>query len=208
MIGLIGALRMEGLGGPPEVAAEQVAEGLRALWGQLPRPIAPERLGLWVATEDVGAEASRGLWSSALTVGPAFASPQLFPWTLASSLGGHVARRLNLRGPNTTLVGGAEASAAALFFAMSTILDNDIDFALVLRARAVGGRVDALALCAGAGRPLALQDAPGPEGAEDPISALLEESGSTGSLARSIAPWGTLILEEATIQLEEGAPCA
>lgn len=184
MISLIGRGRWSGL--PREAAplAEAVADALAALRG----PEEEGARGLWVATPDGGAEAAIALWAEAVAQGPAFASPGGFPWTLTSALGGHVARRLGLRGPNTTLVGEAEASAAALGFALDALEEGEVARALVLRVEAGRGLAWALALGQGPGPRLERLRAAGAL-QEDPLVSLASLADPIGP-TWALPPWG------------------
>jgi 3-oxoacyl-(acyl-carrier-protein) synthase len=77
--------------------------------------------GLYLATSDSGASESIDFWRSALETGLAFAGPGAFPWTLANSPTGRIAARLGIRGPTYTLVGGADALAAAAGHALDDV---------------------------------------------------------------------------------------
>ncbi len=77
--------------------------------------------GLYVATSDSGSHESVAFWRSCLDTGLGFASPKPFPWTLANSPTGRIAEQLGIRGPTYTLVGGAEAMAAAAGHALDDL---------------------------------------------------------------------------------------
>lgn len=136
-----------GGGGSPATFAAWVAEQLGPLVG------GDGRVGVWVATPDAGASAAVELWREALDVGPAFAMPQVFPWTLASSLGAHIARVHRLRGPNTTLIGDDDAEVAALALAHASLAEGEVDRALVACIRVHAGELFAVVLVPGGGQP-------------------------------------------------------
>ncbi len=98
------------------------------------RGVEPTRIGVYVATADVGVRQAACLWGEALVHGPAFTNPRPFPWTLASSVGAQCAAELGAMGPNLTLVGGAEAALAAVAHAVGDLLSSRVDRALVLAA--------------------------------------------------------------------------
>lgn len=104
-------------------AFSELAEGLGAMRGGTP----PERVGVYVTVRDAGmAEAAR-LWTEALTHGPRFANPRLFPETLPSYLATTLARRLDARGPCVTVQAGA-----AVLDARRHVRRGQVDRALIV----------------------------------------------------------------------------
>jgi hypothetical protein len=88
-----------------------VAEGVVSTLREGPGAV---EIGTYCATYDVGVAASIALWQEAIREGPDFASPRLFPWTLASSAAAFVAAHGGFRGPCYTLVGSAPAVGTTL----------------------------------------------------------------------------------------------
>jgi 3-oxoacyl-(acyl-carrier-protein) synthase len=76
---------------------------------------------LCVATLDSGARESVHFWKASRASGLSFANPRPFPWTLANSPTGRIGQNLNVRGPSFTIVGRAEALAAALDHALEEL---------------------------------------------------------------------------------------
>lgn len=88
--------------------------------------------GLYVATAVAGQCESVEFWRAANETGLAFANPRLFPWTLANSATGSIARALGIRGPTYTLVGHVEAIEGALEHADDDITDGVVRTALLV----------------------------------------------------------------------------
>ena len=65
-----------------------------------------------------GAKESVAFLRTVIGAGLAFANPRLFPWALANSPTGAMARALGVRGPTYTLLGGFEAVGAAVEHAL------------------------------------------------------------------------------------------
>jgi 3-oxoacyl-(acyl-carrier-protein) synthase len=86
---------------------------------------------LFVATLDAGARESVHFWRQSRVSGLAFANPRPFPWTLANSPTGEIARRLGVRGPTFTLVGRVEALTGALEQALEELASDRAQRALV-----------------------------------------------------------------------------
>ena len=86
---------------------------------------------LFVATLDAGARESVHFWRQSRASGLAFANPRPFPWTLANSPTGEIAKRLGVRGPTFTLVGGVEALTGALEQALDELASGRAQRALV-----------------------------------------------------------------------------
>jgi len=93
---------------------------------------APERCGLYVATHNAGTASALEFWADAQRVGVGLASPELFPWCLANAPCGWLAREFQVRGPNTTFVGEADAWFAALEQAATHLQDGRIDHAFIV----------------------------------------------------------------------------
>ena len=102
-------------------AALLAADGLR-----------PSRLGLIVASNDAGSASALRFWADAQRTGVALASPELFPWCLANALCGALARQFGVTGPNLTLLGEAEALAAALETGQDWLAAGQADAVAVL----------------------------------------------------------------------------
>jgi len=93
----------------------------------------PEATGLYLATSDAGTQASIQFWADGLRDGLGFANPRDFHLTLANSPAAHLAIRYQLRGPNYTLVGGGDATLAALEQAQDDLEAGLIEAAVVIR---------------------------------------------------------------------------
>jgi hypothetical protein len=76
-------------------------------------PIDPDRSGLYVVSANAGFQSSLLFWTEARRSGPAFANPELFPWTLANAAGGWLACHFGITGPNATYTGQIEGLLAA-----------------------------------------------------------------------------------------------
>ena len=129
---------MEGrvLGARSAAAGGVSSRELIAWWASLARDLLPvdfepAHVGLYVASEDGGVAASVALWQEALTHGPGFANPRLFPQTLASYAPTALAAELDVRGPTMTLVGRAEAALAAVQHALLDLQQGRVERALV-----------------------------------------------------------------------------
>ncbi|HOX26114.1 MAG TPA: hypothetical protein PLL30_08875 [Candidatus Krumholzibacteria bacterium] len=99
---------------------------------QLAAGVPPARRGLYLATGDAGVDVAVAFWAAALEASPRFANPADFPWTLANAPAGLVARALQIQGPCHTLVGGADALAAALAHADGDLARGRVREALVV----------------------------------------------------------------------------
>lgn len=66
------------------------------------KPERPDVTGLYVISNHTGTNASLAFWKDVIQHGPAFANPELFPWTLANSACGYIARHFGITGPNYT----------------------------------------------------------------------------------------------------------
>lgn len=65
-------------------------------------PADPDTTGLYVVSNHIGTNSSLAFWKDVIKNGPAFANPELFPWTLANSVCGAIARHFGITGPNYT----------------------------------------------------------------------------------------------------------
>ncbi len=93
----------------------------------------PELTGLYLATKDAGVQASIQFWKDGLRDGLGFANPRDFPRTLANSPSSRLAIQHRLCGPNYILVGGDEATIAALEQAQDDLVEGLVESALVIR---------------------------------------------------------------------------
>ena len=66
------------------------------------KPANPAATGLYVISNHIGTNSSLAFWKDVIKNGPAFANPELFPWTLANSVCGCIARHFGITGPNYT----------------------------------------------------------------------------------------------------------
>jgi 3-oxoacyl-(acyl-carrier-protein) synthase len=112
-----------------------------------------ERIGLLVASDNAGSSTSVQFWADAVRTGPAVASPELFPWCLANAPCGSMARHFGVTGPNSTLLGEANALLAALETADDLFGRSVIDLAFVVAisfaSPSQAGRAVALRLSSG-----------------------------------------------------------
>jgi hypothetical protein len=111
------------------VVMPALSEALAALF---PQGAAPERSGLYVATDNAGSSCALAFWAEAQRVGVGLASPELFPWCLANAPCGWLARQFQIRGPNATFVGRAGAWLSALQQASLHLQQERIDRAFVV----------------------------------------------------------------------------
>jgi 3-oxoacyl-[acyl-carrier-protein] synthase II len=95
--------------------------------------------GLYVATATAGRAESVEFWRTAQETGLAFANPRLFPWTLANSPTGALAKALDVRGPTYTLVGGVEALEAAGEHAADDVADGIVTAAAIVHLDVADG---------------------------------------------------------------------
>jgi 3-oxoacyl-(acyl-carrier-protein) synthase len=153
-----------------------------------------ERTGVYVATGDAGVEASLALWREALEQGADFANPRAFPWTLASSLAGHIAATAGVRGPVYTLVGAQEAAAAAAAHAAADLERGRVDTAIVGGADMCGDVIRAafIILRAGTAAPArnSARAGTGTDSAARAFGALIDalEAGSAVSITAPYEP--------------------
>lgn len=73
----------------------------------------PERRGLYLVSSNAGFASSLTFWEG-VREGVAFAGPGPFPWTLSNAPCRWLAREFELRGPNLTHTGRADALGASL----------------------------------------------------------------------------------------------
>ncbi|MFT3702671.1 MAG: hypothetical protein QM802_09890 [Agriterribacter sp.] len=66
------------------------------------KPANPAAIALYVISNHIGTNASLAFWKDVINNGPAFANPELFPWTLANSACAYIARHFGITGPNYT----------------------------------------------------------------------------------------------------------
>jgi hypothetical protein len=92
----------------------------------------PARMGLYLASMNAGAATAVRFWAQAGRHGIAFASPELFPWTLANGPCALLARRFRTMGPNATFTGRVGALRAALTHACDDLGGGLIDTAWVV----------------------------------------------------------------------------
>jgi hypothetical protein len=90
------------------------------------------RTCLLVASSNAGAATSIKFWTDATLVGPALASPELFPWCLANAPCGAIARHFGVTGPNFTLLGAADAMMGAIETAGGQFTLGCADMAVVV----------------------------------------------------------------------------
>ena len=105
--------------------------------------------GLYVATSTAGHAESVEFWRAAGETGLVFANPRLFPWTLANSPTGAIAKALDVRGPTYTLVGGVEAVAGAIEHALDDLTDGVVTAAAVVAVDVVGTEPSVVAVLLG-----------------------------------------------------------
>lgn len=99
---------------------------------QLHKNFIAKKTGLYLASSDAGTFPSVSFWASAIEHGPGFMSPENFPRTLANAACGQFAGIFNIKGPNYTLVGKAEAMLAALDHAVEDMLNGQLSQSLVI----------------------------------------------------------------------------
>jgi 3-oxoacyl-(acyl-carrier-protein) synthase len=88
---------------------EALAERVKPLFESEP---AVPRGGLYVASSNAGCQSALLFWQEVRRAGVAFANPELFPWALANSPCGWLARRFQITGPNVTYTGTTGVLAA------------------------------------------------------------------------------------------------
>lgn len=75
---------------------------IAALEEEFGKPAKPDATGIYVISNHIGTNSSLAFWKDVIKNGPAFANPELFPWTLANSACGYIARYFGITGPNYT----------------------------------------------------------------------------------------------------------
>ncbi|MFT3948718.1 MAG: hypothetical protein QM763_17270 [Agriterribacter sp.] len=97
------------------IGAQQEKEAMPAIIATLEtafgKPAKPGETGLYVISDHIGTNASLAFWKDVIKNGPAFANPELFPWTLANSVCGYIARHFGITGPNYTYTCPPDAEA-------------------------------------------------------------------------------------------------
>ena len=92
-----------------------------------------ETTGIYLVSEDAGAEASVSLWREALANTPRFANPSAFPFTVPCSCAGYLSILCKIQGPNYTYSGKEEALEYAEEEMRSDYLDGIIDMGLLIQ---------------------------------------------------------------------------
>ena len=92
----------------------------------------PERRGLYLVSSNAGFASSLTFWEGAVREGVAFASPGPFPWTLSNAPCGWLAREFELRGPNLTHTGRADALGASLHQCRQDLEDQQAEAAWIV----------------------------------------------------------------------------
>lgn len=110
----------------------EAADGVAAWAAEMLAEIGRGTDVLSVATLDGGARESVHFWCESLASGLAFANPRPFPWTLANSPTGRIARELGVRGPTFTLVGRVEALTGAFEHALEELTSSGVEKALLV----------------------------------------------------------------------------
>jgi 3-oxoacyl-(acyl-carrier-protein) synthase len=95
-------------------------------------PASAERRGLYVVSSNAGFLSSLQFWSGAKQTGVGFANPELFPWTLSNAPCGWLARRFEIKGPNVTCTGEADALLAAFSQAEEHLETGQVDTGWVI----------------------------------------------------------------------------
>lgn len=145
---------------------------------------------LFVATLDAGARESVHFWRESRASGLPFANPRAFPWTLANSPTGEIAKRLGVRGPTFTLVGRVEALTGALEQALDELASGRAERALVAALDGISDERTRLAAV------LLSRDASG----QAVVSAARQPEGATAIARRTASE----TLAEALTRLERG----
>ena len=101
--------------------------------------------GLYLATSTAGRWESIDFWRAATETGLAFANPRLFPWTLANSPTGSIAKALEVRGPTYTLVGRADALVGAFEHASYDLGRQSVSCAAIVALDVADDRSPSLA---------------------------------------------------------------
>lgn len=101
---------------------------------------------LWVVSRDIGGQTAVRFWADARRKGLAMANPESFHWCLANAACGALARRFQILGPNTTLLGDQQAVATALMAADSGLNQGRFASAFVIDIRATDVAPDVMKL--------------------------------------------------------------
>jgi hypothetical protein len=167
----------------------EVGDGAVARWaGETLEELGAGVDALLVATSDAGARESVRFWRESRVTGLTFANPRAFPWTLANSPAGEIARLLGVRGPTFTLVGGGDAAAAALAHALDELAAGRARRALVAALDGVGERTRlAAVVVAREGALGTAEPAAAPEGALDLATPSETLEAALAALARGDA---------------------
>ncbi len=101
---------------------------------------------LWVVSPDLGGQTAVRFWADARSKGLGLANPESFPWCLANAACGALARQFQIRGPNTTILGGDEAVSSAITSADSGLISGRFTTAFVvdIRVGSVAGQPSGL----------------------------------------------------------------
>jgi len=110
-------------------AMQQIGDGIADLF-DMDAP--KERIGLLVASDNAGTATSVKFWAEAVRTGVGLASPELFPWCLANAPCGSLARRFAITGPNSTLLGEADALRAAFDNSVDLLTQERINSAIIV----------------------------------------------------------------------------
>lgn len=87
--------------------------------------------GLYLGTLNAGIYESIAFWQNALIHSPRFANPANFSWTLSNGPASLISRRLKIKGPCYTLVGGTRAIEGCLYHASGDLKAGIVSNALV-----------------------------------------------------------------------------
>lgn len=110
-------------------AMNQIADGIAPMFDI---DVPGERVALLVASDNAGTATSVRFWSDALRTGVAVASPELFPWCLANAPCGALARRFSVTGPNSTMLGEADALFTALDTGEELLMQDRVDTVFIV----------------------------------------------------------------------------
>lgn len=94
-----------------QLEKEAIPAIISTLERELGKPKNPEATGLYIISNHIGTNSSLAFWKDVIKNGPSFANPELFPWTLANSVGGYIARHFGITGPNYTYTCPPDAEA-------------------------------------------------------------------------------------------------
>jgi hypothetical protein len=93
------------------------------------------RSALWVVSRNIGGQTAVRFWADARRKGLTMANPESFHWCLANAACGALARRFQILGPNTTLLGDEHAVATALMAADDGLSQGRFAIAFVIDFR-------------------------------------------------------------------------